>query len=225
MALMDAEPTTKRSRSKREPAGQTDTSRVRIITAAEAVFSERGYDAGTIRDVAHRADVPLGLVTYYFPGKLSLYRAVFEARVPEIVQQRLAGMALADLEADPDRRLELLVKALLVPMLGMRGTEGGRRFAVLMAREIADPSSKDRGIIEELMQPVTVTFLTALRNALPEERQGAALWAYGAMMGAMLYMMSGAGRMPDVSAGIVNPDDVRACTEHLVAIALAGFLH
>lgn len=220
---MSKKPAAKRSRSQRGINETADTSRQRIIAAAEAVFSDRGYDAGTVRDVAARADVPLGLVTYHFPEKLSLYRGVFKARVPEIVQQRMAGLALAELEPDGDRRLELIVKALLVPMLGLRGTDAGRRFAVLLAREIADPSSTERGIVDELMRPVTTAFLSAIQGTLPEERQSSALWAYSAMIGAMLYMMAGGGRMPEVSGGEVNPNDVRGCTDHLVAIALAGF--
>lgn len=200
-----------------------DPSRTRILTAAEHVFCEKGFDAGTLRQVAMVADVPLSLITYHFGEKLALYRAVFEARVPVIVQQRLAGMALADLETAPERRLELLVKALLVPMLGLRATESGRKFAVLLAREIADPSSQGRGIVQELMHPVTGAFFSRMDEMFTENERPAAFWAYGAMIGAMLYMLAGAGRMVLATNGLVDPDDIAACTRQLVSIALAGF--
>ncbi len=207
----------------RNRPGSDDPSRTRMIAAAENVFSERGFDAGTLREVATEAGVPLSLITYHFADKLGLYRAVFEARVPRIVEQRLSGLALADLEPDPARRLDLIVKALLVPMLGLRATETGRSFAVLLAREIADPSSRRRGIVQELMRPVTGAFLSRLEGALPGADASSALWAYGAMIGAMLYMLAGGGRMSEATEGVVDPDDVKVCTGQLVAIALAGF--
>ncbi|MGI4748534.1 MAG: TetR/AcrR family transcriptional regulator [Janthinobacterium lividum] len=201
----------------------SDDRRLRIVTAAESVFSERGYDAGTLREIASRAGVPLSLITYHYADKLGLYRAIFEARVPQIVQQRLAGLALADLETDPERRLDLIVKALLVPMLGLRATKDGRMFATLLAREVADPSSIQRGVVQGFMRPVTSAFLGRLKEALPTADETAVLWAYGSMIGAMLYMLAGGGSMKDVTNGSVDPDDVRACTDHLVGIALAGF--
>ena len=153
--------------AKHRPAAP-EGSRKRIVAAAESVFAERGFDAGTLRQVAAEAGVPLSLITYHFADKLGLYRAVFEARLPEIAQQRLAGLALADLEHDPDHRLELIVKALLAPMLGLRATANGRRFAVLLAREIADPSSLARGVAQELIRPVTIGFFARLKAALPD---------------------------------------------------------
>ncbi len=206
----------------RHPPAAPEGSRKRIVAAAERVFAERGFDAGTLRQVAAAAGVPLSLITYHFADKLGLYRAVFEARLPEIAQQRLAGLALADLEQDPERRLELIVKALLAPMLGLRATEDGRRFAVLLAREIADPSSPARGVAQELIRPVTSGFFARLQ-ALPGSDQPSALWAYGAMIGAMLYIMGGGGRMREATDGIVDPDDVQTATRELAAIALAGF--
>ena len=222
MASSKVSGTDRRDRKPDRPAAP-EQSRVRIVVAAESVFAERGFAGGTLREVAARAGVPLSLITYHFSGKLGLYRAVFEARLPEIAQQRLAGLALADLEQDPDRRLELSIKALLVPMLGLRATEDGRRFAVLLAREIADPSSRGRGVAQELMRPVTSGFFSRLEAVLPAGDRPSALWAYGAMIGAMLYVMGGGGRMPEATDGVVDPDDVRTATEQLSAIALAGF--
>lgn len=135
----------------------------------------------------------------------------------------MAGLALADLEPDPERRLDLMVKALLVPMLGLRATENGRLFATLLAREVNDRSSTQRGIVQELMRPVTSAFLTRLKTVLPAADERASLWAYGSMIGAMLYMLAGGGRMREATNGQVDPDDVRACTDQLVSIALAGF--
>ena len=196
--------------------------RARILAAAEEVFAQHGYDGGSLRQVALKADVPVGLVSYHFKGKFGLYRAVFEARVPSIVEQRLAGLALADLETDPDRKLELVVKSLLVPMLRLRLSQQGRNFGLLLVREVMDPASADRDIVRSLLNPVSGAFMTRFREMLPDRGDISVDWAYGAMIGAMLYFVGGGGRLKRVSQGRADPDDVKAATEHLVSFVLAG---
>ncbi len=108
-------------------------------------------------------------------------------------------------------------------MLGLRSTERGRRCAVLLAREVSDPASRERNILGEMLTPVTNATLTRLTECLPDRDSNSTLWAYGAMIGAMIYMLTGASRLVERSGGVVNPDDVKTCSKQLVSIALAGF--
>jgi AcrR family transcriptional regulator len=48
-----------------------------------------------MRQLANAAGAPVALVSYHFGSKEGLYRAVFEHRVPAVVEQRLAGLAIA----------------------------------------------------------------------------------------------------------------------------------
>ena len=43
------------------------------------------------------------------------------------------------------------------------------------------------------------------------------------MIGAMLDMLAGAGRMNGATQGVVDPEDIKTCTDQLVSITLAGF--
>jgi AcrR family transcriptional regulator len=56
----------------------TPESRTRLLQAAERLFSERGFDATSTKSVAEQADVPAGLLFYYFPTKAVLLAAVME---------------------------------------------------------------------------------------------------------------------------------------------------
>lgn len=47
----------------------------RILHAALAAFSEKGFDGARTRDIADRADVTLGLVRYHFGNKEKLWKA------------------------------------------------------------------------------------------------------------------------------------------------------
>ena len=48
----------------------------KIISAAEKVFSEKGYNAATIQEMADNIDIPKANIHYYFPTKKDLYLAV-----------------------------------------------------------------------------------------------------------------------------------------------------
>ncbi|HEY5349275.1 MAG TPA: helix-turn-helix domain-containing protein [Candidatus Lustribacter sp.] len=51
--------------------------RDRIIAAARALFHEKGYEAASTREIAHRADVGTGTLFDYAPDKHALLMMVF----------------------------------------------------------------------------------------------------------------------------------------------------
>lgn len=60
----------------RPPAAKAAETRKRILRAARAVFSERGYDAATFQAIAVRADLTRPAINHYFSDKRALYREV-----------------------------------------------------------------------------------------------------------------------------------------------------
>ena len=64
--------------------GESQDRKERILSAALQAFSEHGFDGATTREIAHRADVNLGLIKYYFDGKENLWRASVERAFSEL---------------------------------------------------------------------------------------------------------------------------------------------
>ena len=58
--------------------------RDRIRDAALQTFSENGFDGAKTRQIADRANVPLGLLRYYFGDKLKLWQAAVDHAFVEI---------------------------------------------------------------------------------------------------------------------------------------------
>jgi AcrR family transcriptional regulator len=54
-------------------------SRERLLAAASELFSDRGFDQTTARELGELADVDPALIARYFGGKAQLYVAVLEA--------------------------------------------------------------------------------------------------------------------------------------------------
>lgn len=208
------------------PGSRRDTNaRQRILGSAETIFATHGFDGTSLRQIARAADVPQALVSYHFEGKAGLYRAIFELRSPMIVDQRLAGLQLAQTETDPDKRLELVVKALIVPMINLRNTEKNASFARILAREVSDPNNNERKIIKDFFDPVAREMIKAIGEALPDRSLEEIHWGYHTLLGAMIYAMSDAGRIANLSGGRCDPDDAASTTEHLVALLHAALKH
>lgn len=66
--------------------------RTRILDAAEKLFAERGFDATPTARIASAAEVPKGLVFYYFPRKIDLLLALLQERLPAPGTDVVAGV-------------------------------------------------------------------------------------------------------------------------------------
>lgn len=199
--------------------------RARIVEAAEAEFADHGFDGVSVRQIALRANVPVALINYHFGSKEGLYRAIFEMRAPMIVDQRIAGLRLADMEPDQDRKIEMIVKAVLVPNLHMRSTEKNSSYSRILAREVSDPKSHNRKVIAEFFDPIAYKVLEALHKALPDRSVEEINWGYQAMLGVMVYTMADTGRISRLSDGRCDPEDELSTATHLVALMKAALLY
>ena len=201
---------------------KSEKARDRILAVAEEVIAEQGFVGTSLRTIAARADVPVALISYHFGSKLELYRSIFRLRVPTIVGQRQIGLEIARMESDLDRRLELVVRALIVPMLGLRNSG---HFGAILAREITEPANVERGIFAEMFDPVARMILTALHECLPDWTKAEIHYAYNTMLGAMMFFMADTGRIARLSDGAADPDRNEEASQHLVAILVAGLRH
>ena len=61
-----------------------------LMHHAEAAFAAGGYDGTSLRDVARRADVPLGAIYNYFKSKDELYYSVLIRALEEVNRKRIA---------------------------------------------------------------------------------------------------------------------------------------
>nr|AHA12084.1 transcriptional regulator [Streptomyces sp. CNH287] len=86
-------------RTGRRP-GNRDTSG-EILAAARTIFSERGYDSASIRQIAAMAGVDAALVHHYFGTKEQLFRDVVD--IPVEPAALIADIFGAGVEAVPER--------------------------------------------------------------------------------------------------------------------------
>jgi AcrR family transcriptional regulator len=79
----------------------------RILGAAHALFTERGYEATTLAEVSQRAGVSAGLTVYYFRTKQHLVQALAD----RLLHARIVRAAHA--ASGPDEQLAAIIDAVL----------------------------------------------------------------------------------------------------------------
>jgi AcrR family transcriptional regulator len=94
----------------------SEATRAALIKAAVAVFSEHGYEGGSVRLITWRAEANQAAITYHFGGKEGLYRAVLEAAAEALEKESFIDSEELDSLPREDA-LRLYLRQFLSPLV------------------------------------------------------------------------------------------------------------
>ncbi|UYV36520.1 TetR family transcriptional regulator [Rhodobacteraceae bacterium D3-12] len=181
------------------------------------MFSERGFDGASIRDIARVAGVQGALVSHHGGSKEALFEAVVARRAEVLAKARQDALAAAKAQG----RVELrdILAAFVEPLSDRVAREGAAWLAYgrLIAHVSADP--RWRGIAERYFDPTAQIFLDALAEALPDASRAELSTRLVFMVSSMLSIFTSAWRMEGLAPGLGAVDPVAA----LLAFSEAGF--
>ncbi len=160
--------------------------RVAILDAAENLFAAASFDIVSMRDVAAKARVPLGLINYHFHSKEKLFEAIIERRSDELNARRRA--AFASLQSEPDIRqvIDVFLRPYLELMLG--GGPGWRSYGRLLAQ--TGQQQRWARLITRHFKETQDLILGALERAEPRLSKEAAARGYAHMVSVMFGMFA-----------------------------------
>lgn len=207
----------------RRQAGEA--SRERILDAAESLFSQRGLEGISVREIAAGAKLDVAMINYHFGSKLGLYRAVFRRRIDGLTEQRLGGLEkVLGARAGGPPLLEDVIYALVAPNIRLRSDPslGGVPFARLIVREVTDPNERERGIMSDAFDETTYRYIDALALIFPGAPRPELLWAYQFAIGTVVQTMASTGRLEHLSRGACDMSDPEAVLERLVPFLVKG---
>jgi len=210
-----------RLRPKSEPGAQKLSTREQLLETAGQVFSEKGYDGATGKEICERCGANAAAVVYHFGGMENLYREVLNEARKRLAPSEALAAGVAN-EADPRKKLEIFIGMLANRIAGPATTTWAAR---LISREMLSPTpifdeirNKEmrgraavlRGIVSELMQ-------------LPEDHAAVARSCINIMAPFGVLLLIGPQRVerafPVLSFG---PDAMEELTRHMVEFALGG---
>lgn len=140
-----------------EPAAPPGEALERIRTAAEALFSERGYDGASVHDIAARAGVSKANVFHHFSSKNALYLDVVRRACSDTTER------LDELEHDArpfDDRLRQFSREHLANLLAQE------QVSRLILRELLeDGPRRGRELADQVFGDKFARFVAILRAA------------------------------------------------------------
>jgi len=154
---------------------KSQQTRQRILSAASAVFQQKGFEKATLRDIAAANGMSLGAVYYYFKSKEELLLAFYEEvneQVGEAYRRRAPQGGLAS-------RFEQLMQ------LKLEILTPHRRLLRIILKEAVDPESP-LCPLHEASRPVLRTSLALFREVGGDAARG--LWVgHMALLGLWLH--------------------------------------
>jgi len=195
----------------------------RILQAAERLFSERGIDAVSLREITTAAGVNSAAAHYHFGSKEAVLEELFARRARPIADRR--AQLLGELEDDRHGRpvVEDVLRAFLQPALDLMETPEGLAFTRLRARMMFERDDVKREIMARTFDATSRMAMDALARALPKLPRKELQWRFHFLLGSMVYSMARPGRIESVTKGSLRTDDPRVTLEQLVRYAAAGF--
>jgi AcrR family transcriptional regulator len=194
----------------------------RILTAAEALFAQRGFEGASLRQLTAAAGVNLAAVNYHFGSKDNLVEEVFKRRLDQLNARRLA--ALKQVSGQPETTLEDVLAAFIRPALDLSHDGGGGLFMRVLARAFAEHDDSLRKFLSDNYGHVMRQFTAEFARLLPQLTKEELYWRIDLVTGALTHAMSGFGmiqRKSDVSEHAHREQTA----QHLIRFAVAGLSH
>jgi len=208
-------------RSPRRPgADAPPDKRALILSSALGLFAMRGYHGVSLRDIAQEADVPQGLIGYYFGSKLGLYHELFRAHIGYI-QERMASLRSVLNGVPENRRLKAMTEAFVLPVLALASTGEGADFIRMVERASNDLLAEDAPLVQEMFDPLAMAFIDAFHSVMPHASRGTVVWCYQMALGAMQHAIVSM-RTESLSRGELANGDLRSLEPILVRFITGG---
>ncbi len=196
----------------------------RILDAAEDLFSKRGFDGVTMREVANLANLDAALAHYYFSTKQGLFDAVLERRAELVFSERMEAFDVYETTYGDNVTVEGAVATFVIPLLerARNGDAGWKNYFRLIALVNNDASHVALSIMS-YFDPLVHRLIAVVKRALPEAREEELFWCFHFLTGALTLALSRTGRLDRVSGGLCRSDDLASIEPRMVEYCAAGF--
>lgn len=172
-----------------------ETTKARLLAAAECLLAERGFEGMSIRALASRAGTSVSAAHYHFGSKLGLVSAVFVARLEPINAARLARLQGVVERAAPEvPRLEDVIESFARPSFdAWREADALGRAATphLLAALHADPAARFTELRRSLFDPLVSRYVDVLARVLPGEDREDLRIRLQLAVGVLLHVIAG----------------------------------
>jgi AcrR family transcriptional regulator len=125
-------------------ASTADTTKARLIEAAERLFAERGIDAVSLREINRASGARNAIaVQYHFDDRAGVVKAILAKHTPDVEARRHAMLDQYEAEGSADVRL-LAAALVRPPAAKLSDPDGGREYLQIHADLLNRPMGPPR---------------------------------------------------------------------------------
>lgn len=167
--------------------------KTRILDAAEALFTEVGYEAMSLRQITSTAKVNLASVNYHYGGKELLIQEVVRRRMDPLSAQRIALLESIQASRGSAMTCEDVLVAMFLPSMRMSRPAEPRseRFLRFLGRAYSDPSPVVRDYINQRYADFHRRYFEAFSKTLPNLPRAELGFRLNFAMGALSGVLAG----------------------------------
>ncbi len=212
-----------RAKSAHNPHTRQST-KERILEAAQRLFAEKGLDATSMRHITEAARANLASINYHFGSKDALIAAIFARHLGPLNAARLGLLDTVEQKADPDPPcIEEVLEAFIRPVVfyHLTSSQDAEAFVRLLGRCLNEPPSHIRHIrphFDALME----RFREAVARALPGLSQDEVFWALHFTLGAVHHTLHMWSHLEQIPRHPTQPLDAEGLARRLVDFTAAG---
>jgi len=194
----------------------------RILQAAENLFSAKGFEATSVRDITTEARCNVASVNYHFGGKENLYLEAFRSLLSEVRDRRIASMR-RDMADNPEMSLEDFVEsfasAFMEPLVDQ---SRGRFFLGLISHEMNDPHLPPSVFVEEFIRPLAEVSIEGFERFGPPMEPTVQRLCLMSMVGQLLHALKARPMFYDDLDPVMVPADLEEHVRHIIRFSAGG---
>lgn len=200
----------------------------KILDAAEALFSQKGYYGVSVREVASNAGVQFGLITYHFGTKEELFRQVIARRAEEHLERTRQSLKMA-MEANGEKapHPSLIIRAFFQPHVDeyMRGGPEWRNYLKLCALSMTMYQNEEfLRPFSDTYDPLVREFIDCLRKSIPYISEQRLQWSAYFIEAAMIFLLTDSTLVDRHSDGLCQSSDLDTILEEFVTFFTSGVM-
>ncbi|MDQ8729340.1 TetR family transcriptional regulator [Bradyrhizobium sp. LHD-71] len=199
-----------------------------MIDSAVALFSDKGVDNVSVRELTSHAQVNVAAINYHFGSKEQLAELVFEQLTARISKSRADELerVLAAAKARASRpELESIVRAFIRPYVDLSMRTEGALLAQFILQHRLRPSAMTARLIGKYFDPLARAFIDAMAQACPAVPRTEFYWRYTFMVSTVVLTVSDTtriNRLVRLSDGKADPSDTTALEGALTRFLLGA---
>lgn len=205
------------------PAITAETTRARILNAAESLFAQHGFAGVSLRQITAEAKVNVAAVNYHFFDCERLFLEIVRLRLRAVNRERLELLdaALARAGAAPVPLTEIfdaLARPLFLPSPAV-----GPHAPRLLGRLLSEPQAFAGELLREDFEPAMTRFGQALRRHQPALPPADFVWRLSFVTGALHHAVV---TLPDIARhtrGLCAAGDCAGALRNFVDFASKAF--